>query len=506
MKKTIQIFFVSIIMLLVAVSSASASTPTVVSAKITAPNEVSIEFSEAVYTRTSDYTGFTGALSGRSITSLSGSGTRYITLTFDGSGFSPIAAGGFTLGAGTMSERDNTPFVGTYVNVIDGQSPTITSLIFSTNSNSFGAGIAKKSDTLTLTFITSESIKIPTVAISGHTVGVSGSGIGPYVATYTYTDGDTAGLVPFIINMEDISGAKASPVRATLNFNSTVPEILSLTSDATASGILKMGETIRFRLMPKTPDPNLRVKGSYNGVSLNWSTIDKGYNYTAIYTVAQGHISRSAPVQIADVAITDAGGNVSPAFSGSDVQKIVFATGPIITQIAPIPSEINIATPTYEFNSTQAGAIKYFGDCASPTTVALVGKNSIQFNALAKGLHENCSIFVTDSSGVASNRLDVTLFTVTVEQSVEKPPETVSGPGVVLGAKIFVFSKFLNVGATGEDVRQLQLRLTDESVYSGPITGKFGILTFTAVKKFQKAHGISQLGYVGPATRAALNK
>jgi len=504
MKKTMRVVIVGVIIFFGAVSNVAASAPIVVSAKITSQSEVSIEFSEAVYTKISDYTGFTGALSGRSITGLSGSGTRYITLTFDGAGFSPITAGGFTLGAGTVSERDNTPFVGTYINVIDGQAPTITSLIFSTNSNSFGAGIAKKNDTLTLTFITSESIKTPTIVISGHTVSVSGSGIGPYVATYTYTDSDTAGLVPFIINMEDISGARASPVRATLNFNSTVPEIFSLTSDATSSGILKMGETIRFRLMPKTPDPNLRIFGSYNGVSLNWTTIDRGYNYTAIYTVASGHISRSAPLQITDVVIADAQGNISPAFSGNDIQKIIFALGPAIAQVTPIPYEVFSTSPVYEFSATQAGSIKYFGDCASPTMVALVGKNSIQFNALSRGLHNNCSIIVTDSNGVASNRLDIPAFTIMVG-SIE-PDKDSTDPGVVLGVKTFVFSRFLNIGATGDDVKELQNRLTQESVYSGPITGKFGVLTFAGVKKFQKAHGISQLGYVGPATRAALNK
>ena len=105
---------------------------------------------------------------------------------------------------------------------------------------------------------------------------------------------------------------------------------------------------------------------------------------------------------------------------------------------------------------------------------------------------------------MASNRLDIPAFTIMVG-SIE-PDKDSTDPGVVLGVKTFVFSRFLNIGATGDDVKELQNRLTQESVYSGPITGKFGVLTFAGVKKFQKAHGISQLGYVGPATRAALNK
>ncbi len=52
----------------------------------------------------------------------------------------------------------------------------------------------------------------------------------------------------------------------------------------------------------------------------------------------------------------------------------------------------------------------------------------------------------------------------------------------------------------------LQQRLTALNLYSGPITGYFGSLTQAAVEAFQGQHGISQVGYVGPATRAALNQ
>ena len=70
----------------------------------------------------------------------------------------------------------------------------------------------------------------------------------------------------------------------------------------------------------------------------------------------------------------------------------------------------------------------------------------------------------------------------------------------------YVFNNFLDVGSTGTDVTELQQRLTALGMYSGPITGYFGSLTQTAVEQFQGAHGISQVGYIGPATRAALNQ
>lgn len=70
----------------------------------------------------------------------------------------------------------------------------------------------------------------------------------------------------------------------------------------------------------------------------------------------------------------------------------------------------------------------------------------------------------------------------------------------------FKFTKQLTTGSTGNDVRQLQIRLTAEKVYSGPITGLFGAQTRAAVKLYQKNHGLSQVGVLGPATRALLNK
>lgn len=69
----------------------------------------------------------------------------------------------------------------------------------------------------------------------------------------------------------------------------------------------------------------------------------------------------------------------------------------------------------------------------------------------------------------------------------------------------YVFSNFIGYGDTSNDVTELQKRLTALGVYSGPITGYFGDATKSAVEQLQAAHGISQVGYVGPGTRSVLN-
>jgi peptidoglycan hydrolase-like protein with peptidoglycan-binding domain len=85
------------------------------------------------------------------------------------------------------------------------------------------------------------------------------------------------------------------------------------------------------------------------------------------------------------------------------------------------------------------------------------------------------------------------------------PVITPAPTGQVLGVSTFVFNSNLRQGASSDDVKELQQRLTDEGVYTGPITGFFGPLTLKAVKDYQALKGLPQTGYVGPMTREALN-
>jgi len=71
---------------------------------------------------------------------------------------------------------------------------------------------------------------------------------------------------------------------------------------------------------------------------------------------------------------------------------------------------------------------------------------------------------------------------------------------------VYLFKNFLSIGTRGEEVRQLQLKLKELGYFTySAITGYYGSFTADAVKRFQTSMGISPVGYVGPATRAALN-
>ena len=70
------------------------------------------------------------------------------------------------------------------------------------------------------------------------------------------------------------------------------------------------------------------------------------------------------------------------------------------------------------------------------------------------------------------------------------------------------FTKALRLGTRGDEVTQLQefLKQFPDIYPQGLVTGYFGSLTETAVRKFQEKQGIESIGVVGPKTLSQLNK
>ncbi len=90
---------------------------------------------------------------------------------------------------------------------------------------------------------------------------------------------------------------------------------------------------------------------------------------------------------------------------------------------------------------------------------------------------------------------------------LQKETKHTSVKQAVKGAQKFFFSRNMKFGTKGNDIKELQQRLREEGFFSYPTnTGYFGNVTLKAVKAYQKYHGIEQTGYVGPITRASLNK
>ncbi len=502
-----------------------AAGPSLISAKVTSTNTITLLWSEPVATSPGDYSGFTGSLSGAALMSVNGSGTNTITLTFNGTPFQPGATGYLYIGSGVYGISDTTYFSGGTFQVTSAVVPILQS--FSANFNNINNAFSTVGSMVTISFTTNETVVNPTVTILGHTIAVNGNGSGPYTVNYTLVSGDQEGTIPVIVSFTDAQGNSG---RATVNIygstNSSAAISGYITSDATTAGVLSVGGSIIFTLHLGTALPNAKVTGYYNGVLLSWYTNDGGATYTATYIVAGGQANQSTPLQITGVTVTDENGNTSYPISGYDVVRTINtnSSAPFIYVVTSVPSVVTTANPSYGFVSNVAGIIRYGGDCSGSVANAIAGTNNIIFNSLADGTHSNCSITVTDYSGNTSNQLFISPFTVQTGATA-----TIQASGTsALTAQIQALQtqlaqlqtqaqqsnsaattyKFLNpltLGSTGQDVTELQQRLTTEGIYSGPITGYYGSLTETAVEKYQTLNGIEPLGNVGPATRAALN-
>jgi len=523
-------------------SSAYAAVSSVVSVKLTGSNIITVVYSEPVTTNSWDYTNFTGNLSGLGVTSISGSGSNVITLTLSGNPVISSGSSGYlTIGTGVVSISTSSSFPGGTYNVTSAQAPVLSSVSVSVNNIGIGGNaFTATGSQITLTFSTNESVVNPTVTLLGHTIGVSGTGPGPYTVNYTLVSGDAQGTITATIMFTDMNGNSGS---ATVNVLSNGTGITGsangyVSSNANSPGILYPGNTITFTLSPSTAEPNARaVTGSYNGVPLSWYTTNNGATYTAVYTVSAGQSNTAYPLQISGVSLVDQYGNTIGPFSGTDVQKTITTaavTGPItIYQAAPVTTPSTNANPGYGFVSTEAGTIHYGGDCSSPTTYAAAGLNTIIMNTLANGTHSNCTITVTDTAGNVSNQLVVSPFTIGVvttmtaiattttaassssdlateiqsleNQLVQLRSQVGSSTNGSSNTTSYNFTEFLSMGSQDAQVTALQQRLAANGFYSGPITGFYGTLTQAAVEKFQSAHGITVKGYVGPSTRAALN-
>ena len=59
-------------------------------------------------------------------------------------------------------------------------------------------------------------------------------------------------------------------------------------------------------------------------------------------------------------------------------------------------------------------------------------------------------------------------------------------------------------GSSGQEVREIQKRLKAWGYYNGPIDGKYGYLTYQAVRYFQSKNGLKVDGIAGKNTLYAL--
>ncbi|MDQ5954173.1 MAG: large repetitive protein [Patescibacteria group bacterium] len=243
-------------------------------------------------------------------------------------------------------------------------------------------------------------------------------------------------------------------------------------------------------------------------------------------------------IQIDATAFDDTSGNSFAGILDETTWNFttIDATGPVISETTPVTASGTDTTPDYTFTTDEAGDITYGGSCASATTTAVIGANTITFNTLVLGTYTDCTVTVTDAASNDSNILAVTSFTITApasgSSSGSRPtilrksipvlpqinfstdtdgctasylysPKTgakcpeVSTPTPV--APSCILTQTLKQGSTGDEVKCLQTKLKITS------DGIFGPKTKESVMTFQKLKNLIPDGIVGPKTRVVVN-
>ena len=173
-------------------------------------------------------------------------------------------------------------------------------------------------------------------------------------------------LTSCLSRKDDIDTASTAPIIK------EVAAIASITNDSTPDYIFS-----------STVAGTITYGGS---CSSSTTTAVAGNNTITINTLSEGTYSDCT------ITVTDSNGNVS---SSHTITSFTVVITPFIEEVTAVITPTIDNTPNYTFSSTKAGTITYGGSCSSSTTTAVVGNNTITFNALANGTYDDCTIRVT---------------------------------------------------------------------------------------------------------------
>ena len=131
---------------------------------------------------------------------------------------------------------------------------------------------------------------------------------------------------------------------------------------------------------------------TYGGSCSSSTTIAiAGNNTITLNTLSDGTYSDCT------ITVTDSEGNISRSHTINSFTVVIL---PVLSEVTAVITPTIDTTPNYTFSSSKAGTITYGGPCSSSTTIAVAGNNTITLNALAAGTYDDCTITVTDNSGI----------------------------------------------------------------------------------------------------------
>jgi peptidoglycan hydrolase-like protein with peptidoglycan-binding domain len=185
------------------------------------------------------------------------------------------------------------------------------------------------------------------------------------------------------------------------------------------------------------------------------------------------------------------GFSVTDSFSGSTVSNANINTS---GNFVWTPSGSDVGTHVFTF----LGKVGAFGDSATTSQkIVVVGMGA-----------STTSLPVSTPNTSTSNTSSSTLLATLQAQLAALTAKIGSTAGATSPASNetpVTFTLYLKPGSEGSEVTALQKFLIQKGYLNGEATGYYGSKTVDAVVKLQAANGLTQLGVVGPATRALLN-
>ena len=402
-----------------------------------------------------------------------------------------------------------------------------------------GAPFAVQAATMTLVANGS-----PVGAVTASTIimfGVSGSGVVNPV--YSVSDGysgqgatrgtiDNAGYFTWTPSVYDggwhdltFSVTDATNAVATTSVRILVAATNVFAQDIAPGTTIAVGRTLTFTpYAPGFTAPTFVIYDRTSGSSITPSTMNASTGQFS-WTPAQDDIGTHTLLLNA----TDSNGNsaqksftisvINPKVSVTSFNSVV-GVGSLSLFTAISSGLINPSwsvTDTPSGNATTTSIVA--GDVSSSGVFSWTPKTSdIGTHAItitATDIYGNTAsitvtIFVTASSAntlttAVSPALPSTPSQIITAQTATVAPSAANA-AAPQSSTTYQFSTYLSLGSKGAEVTALQQALTQKGVYDGPVSGYFGAMTKTAVEAFQKTHGLSSVGSVGPQTRALLNQ
>lgn len=336
------------------------------------------------------------------------SGNITLTGTIGGATFSTNT---FTESVGAASASQST--VGTDTATVNGNGTNVANITV-TLKDAFGNPISGK----TISLAKTAGPGTPTISAPTAT---NGFGVATFTVSSNTPTAATAGTDTFTATDTTDTLTITQTVDVTF-IDVTAPVLQSFTSsttNGTYGPTSAINITATYNEAPTGSSSIVAVTNT--GVAVTLNSIS-GNTLNGTYTVGATGSGQNTPdltvSSITSQNVIDAAANTQSGTSlpGSNIATtsdiVIDTTAPVAAQVTSITTYTSDNTPNYTFSSTEVGTITYGGDCSSATTSASVGNNTITFTTLADGLHNNCTIKVTDISSNQSNTLSISSFTV----------------------------------------------------------------------------------------------